>query len=259
MPGLRPCRGAMWSTVIVSLTLGVAGAARAQTGGYAPADIEYGRLVYETECTSCHGDTGTGVPTVDLGRGRFRNATTDRDLRRLLRSGIEDTAMPPFDLDRAETAGIVAYLRNMDFETDEVTLGDPVRGRALFEGRGECASCHRVNGRGSRLAPELSTIGARRPPSALRQALLDPTGAMWPINRPVVIVTRSGERVTGRRLNEDTYTVQLIDEQARLRSFDKADLREFTVLTESPMPSYEDRLDPEELADVLAYLVSLKE
>ena len=81
---------------------------------------------------------------------------------------------------------------------------------------------------------------------------------MWPINRPVVIVTGSGERVTGRRLNEDTYTVQLLDERERLRAFDKADLREFTVLTESTMPSYEDRLDAEELADVLAYLVSLK-
>ena len=59
-------------------------------------------------------------------------------------------------------------------------------------------------------------------------------------------------------MNEDTYTVQLIDEQERLRSLDKAELREFTVLMESPMPSYQDRLDSQELADVLAYLVSLK-
>ena len=81
---------------------------------------------------------------------------------------------------------------------------------------------------------------------------------MWPINRPVVVVTGNGERLTGRRLNEDTYTVQLIDERERLRSFDKADLREYTVLMESPMPSYADRLSAEELADLLAYLVSLK-
>ena len=81
---------------------------------------------------------------------------------------------------------------------------------------------------------------------------------MQPINRPVELVTADGTRVTGRRLNEDTYTVQLIDAEERLRSFDKADLREYTVLTESPMPSYADALSPEELADVLAYLVSLK-
>jgi hypothetical protein len=81
---------------------------------------------------------------------------------------------------------------------------------------------------------------------------------MQPINRPVELVTADGTQVTGRRLNEDTYTVQLIDSQERLRSFDKEDLREFTVLTESPMPSYEDSLSSQELADVLAYLVSLK-
>ena len=81
---------------------------------------------------------------------------------------------------------------------------------------------------------------------------------MRPINRPVQLVTADGTRITGRRLNEDTYTVQLIDGQERLRSFDKADLREFIVLMESPMPSYEDQLSPQELADLLAYLVSLK-
>ena len=81
---------------------------------------------------------------------------------------------------------------------------------------------------------------------------------MRPINRPVQVVTADGTRVVGRRLNEDTYTVQLIDQQERLRSFDKADLREFTVLTESPMPAYGDQLSTQELADLLAYLVSLK-
>ena len=81
---------------------------------------------------------------------------------------------------------------------------------------------------------------------------------MQPINRPVELVTADGTQVTGRRLNEDTYTVQLIDSQERLRSFDKEDLLEFTVLTESPMPSYGDSLNSQELADVLAYLVSLK-
>ena len=81
---------------------------------------------------------------------------------------------------------------------------------------------------------------------------------MRPINRPVVVVTPDGERVTGRRLNEDSYTVQLIDGQERLLSFDKAELRAYTILTESPMPSYADRLSPQELADLLAYLVSLK-
>ena len=79
-----------------------------------------------------------------------------------------------------------------------------------------------------------------------------------PINRPVRAVTRTGRVINGRRLNEDTYSVQLIDDQERLVSLPKAELREFTISTTSPMPSYQDRLSPEERAAVVAYLLTLK-
>jgi mono/diheme cytochrome c family protein len=81
---------------------------------------------------------------------------------------------------------------------------------------------------------------------------------MMPINRPVRAVTRDGKVINGRRLNEDTYTVQLLDDQEKLVSLTKADLREFTILTVSPMPSYRNTLTDAELADVVAYLLSLK-
>ena len=229
--------------------------AQQPAGQYEQADIEYGLSVYRTQCATCHGDGGDAVPGVDL-RGQLRRATTDLELRQVIRAGIPGTGMPPFDLDPAESAGIMAYLRNMTFEADAVAYGDGARGRTVFER--ECARCHRVKGKGPRMAPDLTAIGAMRPPSELRRSLLDPTGSMRPINRPVVVVTPDGERVTGRRLNEDSYTVQLIDGQERLLSFDKAELRAYTILTESPMPSYADRLSPQELADLLAYLVSLK-
>jgi hypothetical protein len=81
---------------------------------------------------------------------------------------------------------------------------------------------------------------------------------MSPINRPVRAVTRTGRVINGRRLNEDTYTVQLIDDQERLVSLPKAELREFTISTTSPMPSYQGRLSMEERAAVVAYLLTLK-
>jgi mono/diheme cytochrome c family protein len=71
-------------------------------------------------------------------------------------------------------------------------------------------------------------------------------------------VTRDGRTINGRRLNEDTYTVQLIDDQERLISLNKADLREYAILTVSPMPSYRNKLTPDDLADVVAYLLTLK-
>ena len=81
---------------------------------------------------------------------------------------------------------------------------------------------------------------------------------MLPINRSIRAVTSSGRQVTGRRLNEDTHTVQLIDSEERLVSLDKADLREYTVVLTSEMPPYGALLNEEELSDLLAYLLSLR-
>jgi putative heme-binding domain-containing protein len=145
-----------------------------------------------------------------------------------------------------------------DFEAKSVALGDVRRGAALFESKGSCLACHRVNGKGSRKAPNLSQIGAMRPASLLEQSLLDPTASMLPMNRSIRAVTRDGTVITGRRINEDTFSVQLIDEQEHLLSVVKADLREYTVLKTSSMPSYKDALTRAERADVLAYLLSLK-
>jgi putative heme-binding domain-containing protein len=91
--------------------------------------------------------------------------------------------------------------------------GDAARGKTIFEGKGDCLSCHRVNGNGSRVAPDLSEVGAVRAPDAIERALIDSTSIMIPINRSIRAVTRSGKVITGRRLNEDTYTVQIIDSE----------------------------------------------
>ena len=81
---------------------------------------------------------------------------------------------------------------------------------------------------------------------------------MAPINRPVRAVTKDGRTINGRRLNEDTFTVQLMDERGALVSLVKDDLREYTVLTRSPMPAYAGKLSSAEVADLVAYLLSLK-
>ncbi|HMJ84066.1 MAG TPA: hypothetical protein VK504_12895, partial [Vicinamibacterales bacterium] len=202
---------------------------------------------------------GDGVGGVDLRSGKFRNGGTDQDLVRVITNGVPGTGMQAFRFDSAEIAGIVGFLRNMNaFDRGSIKTGDAARGRATFEGKGGCARCHRVGSLGSRVGPDLSEVGATRSAGSLFRSLTDPTTQMMPINRPVRAVTKDGKVVNGRRLNEDTYTVQLIDEQEKLVSLTKADLREYTILTVSPMPSYKDRLSENELADVVAYLLSLK-
>jgi putative heme-binding domain-containing protein len=231
----------------------------AHPGEYAPADIAYGARLYDAQCTTCHGANGDGVGGADLRSGKFRNAVTDQDLTRVITNGIQGTGMLAFKFDPSEIAGIVAYLRNMNsFDRGSVKPGDAGRGRMAFDGKGGCARCHRVGALGSRVAPDLSDIGATRSAGSLLRSLTDPTSQMMPINRPVRAVTRDGNVINGRRLNEDTYTVQLLDDQERLVSLTKGDLREYTILTASPMPAYNDRLTQDELADVVAYLLSLK-
>jgi len=233
--------------------------AAAPPGDYSPVDIAYGSRIYDAQCTTCHGANGDGVGGVNLRSGTFRNAITDQDLQRVILLGVQGTSMQAFKFDPSEVAGVIAYLRNMNsVDRGSVKLGDAARGKALFDGKGECGRCHRVGAQGSRVAPDLSDVGAQRSAGSLQRSLTDPTSQMMPINRPVRAVLRDGKVVNGRRLNEDTYTVQLIDDQERLVSLSKSDLREFTILTSSPMPSFKSTFSPDELSDVVAYLLSLK-
>jgi len=137
-------------------------------------------------------------------------------------------------------------------------IGDAGRGKAVYDGKGGCAACHRVKGEGSRSGPDLSDIGVARKPAGIQLSLLQPTAGMLAINRPVKIVTRDGRTITGRRLNEDTQTVQLMTSDERLVSLVKADIRDYEIGTASGMPSYSGRLTDAETADLLAYLLSLK-
>lgn len=225
---------------------------------YSDADIAHGAAVYTARCITCHGAQGDAIGGVNLRSGTFRNAVIDRDLERFIRTGSA-AGMPAFALDAGDMAGVIAYLRNMNaFDAAAVRTGDAGRGRAIFTGKGACTECHRVGATGSIVGPDLSDIGAVRSAGSLQRSLIEPSGQMMPINRPVRLVSRNGTVVNGRRLNEDTYNLQIIDDGGRLRSFSKADLREYTISTTSPMPSYKNTLSGDELADVLAYLLSLK-
>jgi putative heme-binding domain-containing protein len=228
-------------------------------GQYSRANVEAGQRLYGPQCQVCHGANGDGVPGIDLKLGRFRRASSDDDLARVITQGVPGTGMPAFLLRPEELVSIVAFIRaGFDPASASVRVGDAARGRALFHGKAQCAQCHRVNGEGPRLAPDLSDIGAIRTLAALQRALLEPDESLLPIHRPVTAVTKDGRTLRGRRLNEDTYSVQIIDEQENLVSLAKSDVRNLTVGTESKMPSYADRLTADELADVIAYLVSLK-
>jgi len=256
----------MRQVVVCGAGILIAAAVAAQEHSYTPADIENGSRLYQSSCAGCHGPGGDMVPGIDLLRNQFRRATSDVEIIRIIQGGIPGTTMPPSSFTETQAGAIVAFLRAAApgsgrggaGATASVPRGDMAKGRAIFAGKGECATCHRVNGTGPRVAPELTDIGTIRQPQELQEKILDPSRNVRPANRTVDIALEDGTTVTGHLLNQDTFTIQVLDSRERLVSLPRANVRELIVRKDSPMPSYRDKLTSEDVADLVAYLVSLK-
>jgi putative heme-binding domain-containing protein len=234
------------------------GAAIAQQTRYLPAEVEAGGRVYTSTCTGCHGPDGDGVAGINFSQGKYRRAGSDDDLVRIIVRGIPGTPMPPTGMSEGQAATVVAYLRSMTASLGESVSGDAARGKSVVDGKGQCLTCHSIGVTGGHAGPALSDIGLQRRGVDLMQSLVNPGGNVRPENRAVRIVMKDGKTVAGRFLNQDTFTIQLIDSTDRLQSLDKSAIRESSLLTTSAMPSYRDKLSAQELADVVSYLSSLK-
>jgi putative heme-binding domain-containing protein len=226
---------------------------------YTPADIQEGGRLFRANCVLCHGPEGDQVPGIDLGHNKFRQSYSEDALVRIIQNGIAGTAMPPNNLQDFQAEIVVAYLRSIATTGRTVSgKGEAARGRTVFEGKGGCLQCHRVGTNGSRVGPDLSDIGALRRTVEIERSLLEPNEEVLPQNRYYRVVTKQGETITGRILNLDTFTVQMLDSKERLLSLQRSNLREAGFHNDSPMPSYRDKLSSQEMADVVAYLGSLK-
>lgn len=244
---------------VIGIVVGAVGSlAKAQTPVYSPADAQDGERLFMNSCANCHGADGDAVPGVDLGHGVFRRPSSDPELVDIIRRGIPGTAMPPGNYSNTAATQIVAFLRTSAASRQATARGDAARGRALFEGKGQCLTCHSVNGKGPRLGIDISDVGRIRRSADLEKAIVDPAPTVRPQNRTVRLVTRDGTIVTGRLLNHDVLTVQLLDSREQLRSFAKTTLREFEVVEKSPKTSYRGRLTSAEIADLVGYLATLK-
>jgi putative heme-binding domain-containing protein len=226
---------------------------------YGTAEIQAGFRIYAAQCQLCHGPNGDQIAGVNLSRQRFKRAVTDDDIKATVTTGVQSAGMPAFRFQPAELDSIVAFIRSgFDASGTPFTLGDAARGRAIFAGKGGCTDCHRPVGEGRLNAPSLSEVGLTRQPVELRRYLLEPDKALLPINRRATVVLKNGTRIEGRRVNEDTFSVQLRGEDQRLRSIDKAEIASYALAGGSAMPSYAGKLSEAEIADLMAYLVSLK-
>jgi quinoprotein glucose dehydrogenase len=135
--------------------------------------------------------------------------------------------------------------------------GDAGRGKVLVTSNG-CLDCHRIGETGSRLGPDLSNVGAARSPDQLQKAIVAPDDEVQPEHRFVQVVLKDGSTVTGRLLNQDAFSIQLLDAKEQLKSYLKSNLRDFTILTKGLMPSFKDKLTTPQVNDIVNYLATLK-
>src|SRR5687767_4134041 len=221
------------SAAAIATGLAAGPAVTAQDHGVTPADMERGGQAYLASCATCHGLDGDGVAGANLTTGTFRRGTTDQELINVIRNGIPGTAMPPSNIPEPQAALIVAYLRSVpgSIATSKTTglRSDPVNGKSIFEGKGGCASCHRVQGNGGFLGPDLSSAGITRRSIELERALTHPNADIRTGTRTATVVNKDGTTIVGRLLNQDTYSVQMIDAKGKLGSFHKDAVRKWEI------------------------------
>jgi putative heme-binding domain-containing protein len=245
----------------LSVMAALSGHAWAQEGNrtYTNAEVVSGAALFTNNCQLCHGANGDSVAGIDLAHQRFKRAASDDDLRAVIHDGVPAAGMPSFPaLERPALDSLVAYIRSGFNQGGAPMLaGDKTRGQALFEGKGNCAFCHRPGGDGP--APDLSFISAVRLPADIQKAILDPNNTLLPINRQLRIVTRDGQVYNGQRVNEDTFTVQMLDAaRHRLVLIDRANIRDYRLAASTAMPAYAGKLSDQDMADLMAYLLSPK-
>jgi len=222
-----------------------------------PADVAAGAKTFRSHCAPCHGLNGEGGRGPNLASGVFSHGSSDLDLLNNISDGIPGTEMPGLFYSPDRVWQVVAFIRSLSAGKGAGPKVDVASGAELFKSKG-CQQCHRVNGAGGRLGPDLSEIGRIRSVEHLRAALVDPNADVRQRYWVVSLKDASGKSQEGFLMNEDSYTVQFIDMGERLHSVSKSGLKDYKVEKTSKMPSFKESLNTSELDQLVAYLSSLR-
>jgi cytochrome c oxidase cbb3-type subunit 3 len=229
---------------------------------------------FRSNCAFCHGlGARGGGRGPDLTRAQKRHGKTDADLFRTINEGIPGTAMPQngttgqgVGMTAEEIWQVITYIRSVEKKTVAFAPDEAARGDKLFHGSAGCFTCHMVNGKGGRLGPELTTIATarsteslvdsvRNPSRHLATGLIENTKEFPQEYETVSVVTQDGQAFTGVALNEDNFSLQMMDTQQQIHLFEKDKLKSFKKTRESLMPAYDEKtLSDRDLHDLLAYL-----
>jgi len=236
-----------------------------------------GEFQFRINCSFCHGlGARGGGRGPDLSIARKRHGTSDLELFHNIKDGIAGTAMPAaigsigVGMTDEEVWQVVTYIRTVEAKSSAHAVGNAANGKDLFYGSARCYECHMVSGKGGRLGPDLTGTGSSRSTESIIDSIRNPskrlaaglTEATKPFPQEyetVTVVTAEGKTITGVTLNEDSFTVQLMDVNEKIYLLDKEKLRSFKKSRTSLMPAYDaSQLSDKDLQDIVAYMVSVE-
>jgi putative heme-binding domain-containing protein len=221
-------------------------------------DRAEGQQIYGKQCSYCHGPKGEGGKGPVLAVRRLPRAPDDDTLFRIIRDGIPGTRMPANALTPSQIWQVIAYVRVLSRIVPSQSTGNARRGQQVYGTKG-CGACHTVGGHGGGIGPDLTAIGARSSAAEILTSLLDPDASIPLSYLQVRVVTKNSQSLTGARVNEDSFSIQIRDLSNNLHSFWKSELKELVKEPKgSLMPSMRNKLTATELEDLVAYLESLE-
>jgi cytochrome c oxidase cbb3-type subunit 3 len=222
-------------------------------------DHNSGKAIFRSNCAFCHGVTGEGGRGPSLVTTRILQGTSDTDLKTIVRKGIAGTSMPAFDsIEGDDLEKLVAHIRSLASSgaKSAPVSGDSKHGAQIYA-KSACEACHVIGALGGAFGPNLTRIGVARSAEYIRQSIMEPSADIPAEFEGVTVVTAKDRKLTGVRINEDTFSIQLRLQNGQFGLFKKSDLKSIAYEKKSLMPAY-DKLPAADLQDLLAYLDTLR-
>ncbi|HEY4766952.1 MAG TPA: c-type cytochrome [Candidatus Sulfotelmatobacter sp.] len=268
--------GCMGLLALAMLRIGANADDRNPLAGTAKA-AKAGEYEFRINCALCHGlGAHGGGRGPDLTRAVKKHAHSDAEMFQVISNGIPGTAMPAngtngqgVGMTDEEIWQIITYLRSQEVKVPANAKGNAARGKDLFYGDANCSLCHMVAGKGGRLGPDLTAVGGSRTREAIIDSVRNPSRRLaWGLTEAtkefpqeyesVTVVTADGKQIKGITLNEDSFSVQIMDTSEQIHLLEKDNLKSFQKSRQSAMPTYgTDFLSDKDLEDIVAYLSSV--
>ena len=242
-----------------------------------PKAAKAGEFEFRINCAFCHGlGARGGGRGPDLTRAHKRHGDSDADLFQNISQGIPGTVMPAngtngqgVGMTDDEIWQIITYLRSVQVNAPTKPAGNATHGKELFYGDANCSSCHMVEGKGGRLGPDLTAVGTARTVESLVESVRFPSRRLaWGLTEStkefaqeyetVTVVIPEGQEIKGVTLNEDQFSLQMMDMTEQIHLLEKNKLRSIKKSRESVMPAYNPTvMSDQDLGDIIAYLISV--